>query len=48
MTDCSHESRSIARQSIFGYIEVLYNRIRRNSALKYLSPMEYEGSVMVA
>jgi len=43
-----YESRSIARQSIFEYIEVFYNRIRRHSALDYLSPLEYERKHMVA
>jgi putative transposase len=43
-----YESRSIARQSIFEYIEVFYNRIRRHSSLKYLSPMEYERKYVVA
>jgi len=35
-------SRSVARQNIFEYIEVFYNRIRRHSALNYVSPLEYE------
>lgn len=43
-----YESRSIARQSIFEYIEVFYNRIRRHSALNYVSPLEYERNHMVA
>jgi len=43
-----YESRSIARQSIFEYIEVFYNRIRRHSALNYLSPLEYERRHMLA
>lgn len=43
-----YESRSIARQSIFEYIEVFYNRIRRHSALNYMSPLEYERKHMVA
>lgn len=32
-----------ARQAIFEYIEVFYNRQRRHSALRYLSPMAYEA-----
>jgi putative transposase len=44
----SYASRSIARQSIFEYIEVFYNRIRRHSALNYVSPLEYERNHMVA
>lgn len=31
-----------AKQSLFDYIEVFYNRQRRHSALDYLSPAEYE------
>ena len=31
-----------ARQSIFEYIEVFYNRRRRHSSLGYVSPEEYE------
>lgn len=34
-------TRAEARQSIFEYIEVFYNRIRRHSALGYLSPLEF-------
>jgi putative transposase len=36
-------SRAQARQSIFEYIEVFYNRIRRHSSLGYLSPLEFEN-----
>ena len=39
--DC-FESRRHARQSIFEYIEVWYNRLRRHSALGYLSPEQFE------
>jgi len=35
-------TREEARASIFEYIEVFYNRIRRHSSLGYLSPAEYE------
>jgi putative transposase len=35
--------RAEARQSIFEYIEVFYNRIRRHSALGHLSPLEFEN-----
>ena len=31
-----------ARQSLFEYIEVFYNRERRHSALGYQSPCQYE------
>ncbi len=43
-----YESRSIARQNIFEYIEVFYNRIRRHSSIDYLSPLEYERKHMLA
>jgi transposase InsO family protein len=35
-------SRTAARQCVFEYIEVWYNRQRRHSALGYLSPVEFE------
>lgn len=38
----NYESRAAARQSIFEYIEVFYNRVRRHSALNYLSPVNFE------
>ena len=40
----AEQYRSIdeARSGIFEYIEVFYNRLRRHSALGYVSPAEYE------
>jgi transposase InsO family protein len=35
-------TRDEARAELFEYIEVFYNRVRRHSALGYLSPEEYE------
>ena len=35
-------SREEAKQAIFDYIEVFYNRIRIHSANDYLSPVDYE------
>ncbi len=35
-------TRQEARQAIFAYVEVFYNRQRRHSALGYLSPVEFE------
>jgi putative transposase len=32
-----------ARQSIFEYIEVFYNRQRRHAYLDYVSPADYEA-----
>ena len=37
-----HASRDQARQAIFEYVEVFYNRQRLHSALGYLSPAEFE------
>jgi putative transposase len=36
------QTRQEARQTIFEYIECFYNRVRRHSTLKYLSPVAYE------
>jgi putative transposase len=38
-----YASREEARQSLFEYLEVFYNRKRRHSALGYQSPAEYEA-----
>lgn len=38
----NYETRDAARQSIFEYVEVFYNRVRRHSALNYLSPVDFE------
>jgi transposase InsO family protein len=38
----TYETRAAARHSIFEYIEVFYNRVRRHSALNYLSPVNFE------
>ena len=35
-------TRQEAKASIFEYIEVFFNRIRRHSSLRYMSPVEYE------
>jgi len=36
-------TRAAARQALFDYIEVFYNRRRRHSTLRYLSPAAYEA-----
>lgn len=36
------KTRQEAKQAIFEYVEVYYNRVRIHSANDYLSPMEYE------
>ena len=40
--DHTFSTRALARQAIFEYIEVWYNRQRRHSALGYLSPCAFE------
>ena len=37
------KTRNEAKQAIFEYIEVFYNRERIHSANDYLSPVEYES-----
>jgi transposase InsO family protein len=37
-----YRTKEEARRSIFEYIEVFYNRVRRHSALNYKSPTEFE------
>jgi putative transposase len=46
--DYRYETRAEARQSIFEYIEMFYNRQRRHSALGYLSPVSFELKAMAA
>lgn len=41
---CRWQTRQEARQAIFEYIEVFYNRQRRHSTLSYLSPVEFEAT----
>jgi transposase InsO family protein len=40
-----YPTRADARQSVFEYIEVFYNRQRRHSAIGYLSPEQFEASL---
>ena len=40
----SYESYEEARLSLFEYLEVYYNRLRRHSTLGYVSPLIYEES----
>ncbi len=42
------KNREEARQAIFEYIEIFYNRIRIHSANDYLSPAEYERQHLAA
>ncbi len=43
---CVWPTRDVARAAIFEYIECFYNKVRRHSALGYLSPQEFEGGTM--
>ena len=45
---CQFKTRQQARQAIFDYIEVFYNRQRLHSANDYLSPVAYENSQKAA
>lgn len=38
----TYQTRAEAKSSIFEYIEVFYNKIRRHSTLGYYSPCDYE------
>jgi putative transposase len=40
--DEDYATRAEARSSLFKYIEVYYNRVRRHSTQGYMSPIEYE------
>jgi putative transposase len=41
--DEDYRNHDEARQSLFEYVEVFYNRQRRHSHLDYLSPVQYEA-----
>jgi transposase InsO family protein len=41
-----YTTRLAARASVFEFIELFYNRVRRHSSLGYLSPSEYEQSIL--
>ena len=43
-----YRTREDAKQDIFKYIEVFYNRLRRHSTLSYYSPAEFEARTTVA
>jgi len=43
-----YQTRQEARGSVFEYIEVFYNRVRRHSSLDYCSPVEFERRARVA
>jgi len=41
----NYRTKAEAKQSIFEYIEIYYNRYRRHSALDYMSPFEFESKM---
>ncbi len=41
-----YPTRQAARASVFEFIELFYNRVRRHSSLGYLSPAEYEQAIL--
>jgi transposase InsO family protein len=43
-----YETRDDAKKSIFEYIEIFYNRVRKHSALHYKSPAAYEEWALAA
>ena len=45
---CVYRSHEEARQAIFEYVEVYYNRKRRHSSLGYLTPWEAECQATAA
>lgn len=48
VTDADYKTRNEARQSIFKYIELFYNRKRRHSTIGYQAPLVYEKMRAVA
>ncbi|MCK5243169.1 integrase core domain-containing protein [bacterium] len=46
--DKSFTTREAARQEIFEYIEIFYNRQRLHQSLNYLTPDQVEGKMMAA
>ncbi len=46
--DADYKTHNEARQAIFKYIELFYNRQRRHSYLGYKAPMEYESITRLA
>ena len=42
------ENQRSAEQSLFDYIEIFYNRQRRHSAIKYLSPVQFEQQLIMS
>ena len=43
-----YKTRAEAKQSIFEYIEIFYNRQRLHSYCHYLSPLQFEEKYAIA
>ncbi|NYT74997.1 IS3 family transposase [Halomonas sp. QX-2] len=43
-----YRTRAEAKQAIFEYIEVFYNRVRLHSSNDYMSPADYESALRAA
>ena len=41
-----HRTRAEARAAVFEFIEVFYNRTRRHSSLRFLSPDAFEAAYL--
>jgi putative transposase len=48
VADADWGTREEARQALFGYLEVWYNRQRRHSTLQYQSPAQFEQRQVIA
>ena len=43
-----YSNRDQAKASVFGYIEIFYNRKRRHSYVNQLAPLQFEALQMAA
>jgi len=47
MEGAMHASRKDARQAVFKYLEIFYNRVRMHSSLGYRSPVQAERDYLL-
>ena len=40
---CDYKTRDQARASLFDYMELFYNRLRRHSTINYVAPLAFRG-----